>query len=178
MKSYRVNNSARMNFGFFLTPTPDNDPKCFPEEHQLLEVASKEASDKLKEFKIRPRTFLSMLGDFDRNIISSVKAKVEEFVNSASEEVKQASPLISQFLTEEGNSAMFAYSSAVCFVCMKKYADTIEFKKRMDAQGGQGGQGERRAAEPQRPPKRRNENRQAVLKRNRNDGARTNGAGY
>ena len=156
MKSYRVNNSARTNFGFFLTPTPDNDPKSYPEEHQLLELASKEASDKLKERKIRPRTFLSMLGEFDQNVSSAVKAKVEEFVNTCSEEVRTGSPLISQFVNEEsGPSAMFAYSSAVSFVCMKKYADSIEFKKRMDAQNGE-----------QVEPRRRN-NRQVVMKRNR-----------
>jgi ribosomal protein L34 len=50
---------------------------------------------------------------------------------------------------------MFAYSSAVSFVCMKKYADSIEFKKRMDAQNGE-----------QVEPRRRN-GRQVVMKRNR-----------
>ena len=172
MKSYRVNNSARANFGFFLTPTPDNDPKSFPEEHQLLEVASKEASERLKENKIRPRTFLSMLGNFDRNIISNVKSKVEEFVSGASEEVKQASPLFTQFMTDDGNSAMFAYASAVSFVCMKKYADTIDFKKRMESQGGER-TGERRvevrAGAEQRPKRKSSGNRQPVLKRNRNE---------
>ena len=173
MKSYRVNNSARANFGFFLTPTPDNDPKCFPEEHQLLEVASKEASERLKEYKIRPRTFLSMLGNFDRSIISSVKSKVEEFVSGASEEVKQASPLFTQFMADDGDSAMFAYASAVSFVCMKKYADTIEFKKRMDSQGAGERTGERRgevkAGSEQRPKRKSTGNRQPVLKRNRNE---------
>ena len=159
MKSFRVNNSARANFGFFLTPSPDNDPKSFPEEHQLLEQASKVASDKLKEYKIRPRTFLSMLAEFDQNVSSAVKAKVEEFVNTCSEDVRTRSPLISQFVSEEsGSSAMFAYSSAVSFVCMKKYADSIEFKKRMDS----GEQLEHRV------PRRRN-GRQAVMKRNRGE---------
>jgi len=161
MKSYRVNNCARANFGFFLTPTPDNDPKSYPEEHQLLELASKEAAEKLKEYKIRPRTFLSLLGEFDRNVSSAVKAKVEEFVNTCSEAVRAGSPLISQFVNEEsGPSAMFAYSSAVCFVCMKKYSDTIEFKKRMDAQDSE--------EQMERVPRRRG-NRQRVMKRNRTE---------
>ena len=85
MKSYRVNNSARMNFGFFLTPYPSNDAKSFPQEHELLEVASKEAAAKLKEFKIRPRTFLASLCSFDREVIASVKAVVENYVSTASE---------------------------------------------------------------------------------------------
>jgi len=133
MKSYRVNNSARMNFGFFLTPFPEADPKSFPQEHELLELASKEAAAKLKEFKIRPRTFLSSLSVFDREVITGVKAAVETYVAGASAEVKEASPLISQFVGADSESAMFAYASAVSFVCMKKYAETIEFKKRMDA---------------------------------------------
>jgi len=162
MKSYRVNNSARTNFGFFLTPCPDNDPKSFKEEHQLLELASKEAADKLKEYKIRPRTFLSMLGEFDRNVNCAVKAKVEEFVNTCSEEVRTGSPLISQFVCEEsGPSAMYAYSSAVSFVCMKRYADTIDFKKRMDAQNSE--------REPERRGPRRRNGRQAVMKRTRGE---------
>jgi hypothetical protein len=123
-----------MNFGFFLTPYPDNDSKSFPQEHELLELASKEAASKLKEFKIRPRTFLTSLSCFDREVIGSVKAVVENYVSTASNELKLASPLISQFVGEDSESAMFAYASAVSFVCMKKYSETIEFKKRMDAQ--------------------------------------------
>jgi len=134
MKPYRVNNSARANFGFFLTPTPDNDPKSFAQEHELLALASQEAFDRLKENKIRPRTFLTSLGQFDSAVIGSVKDKVQEYVNTASEEVRQASPLISQFVGEGSQSAVFAYASAVSFVCMKKYAETIEFKKKMGAE--------------------------------------------
>jgi hypothetical protein len=137
-----------MNFGFFLTPFPDNDPKSFPQEHELLEVASKEAASKLKEFKIRPRTFLSSLSSFDRNVISGVKTAVEIYVSNASEEVKQASPLISQFVGDDSESALFAYASAVSFVCMKKYSETIEFKKRMDEK-------ERTGNEPRREKKRK-----------------------
>jgi len=147
MKSFRVNNSARMNFGFFLTPFPETDPKSFPQEHELLEIASKEASLKLKEFKIRPRTFLSSLSVFDREVITGVKSAVETFVANTTSEAREASPLISQFVGADSESAMFAYASAVSFVCMKKYAETIEFKKRMDGQQKQ---------EPRKEKRRRN----------------------
>jgi hypothetical protein len=131
MKSYRINNSARQNFGFFLTPFNDSDPKSFPEEHQLLEAASKVAADRLKECKIRPRTFLTLLSLMESDVIGSVKNCVAEFVASASNEVREASPLFSQFMNEDGESAMYSYATAVSFVCMKKYSETIEYKKRM-----------------------------------------------
>jgi hypothetical protein len=130
MKAYRINNSARANFGFFLTPTPDNNPKSFPQEHELLELASQEAFVKLKEHKIRPRNFLTLMKDFDRFVIGSVKDKVVDYVNTTTEEVRQASPLISQFVSEGSESAVFSYASAVSFVCMKKYAETVEFKRK------------------------------------------------
>jgi hypothetical protein len=155
MKPFRVNNSARANFGFFLTPTPDNDPKSFHQEHELLGIASQEAFDKLKEFKIRPRTFLTSLALFDRNVIGSVKNKVLEYVNTTTEEVRQASPLVSQFVGEGSESAVFAYASAVSFACMKKYAETIEFKKRQNE-------------EPIREGSRKNKNGDTVNKRKKN----------
>jgi len=129
MKSYHVNNSAKANFGFFLTPFPENHVKSFPAEHKLLEDASQLVSDKLREFKIRSRTLLPSLAVVDSEVISSVKNFIEEYVNTTTEEVRQASPLISQFLGDNGNSAMYSYAYALVFVGVKKYDETIEYKK-------------------------------------------------
>ena len=97
------------------------------------------------------------------------------FVVKVSDRKKKSAAFFSPRSLAEG---FFNNAAGMVGLVVEGAKSDDEFKKRMDAQGGQGVQGERRA-EPQRPPKRRNENRQAVLKRNRNDGARTNGgAGY
>jgi len=127
-----VNNTARGNFGTFLTT---GTREQYAKEHELLVAACAVAHKTLgpEGQSVRPMNFGEKLAAFENECVGAVKATVMKFVdeNVIDEDVAQASPKFSPLLAQFKNTpdSIFPWVSLVLFACMKNYHDSMELRK-------------------------------------------------
>jgi hypothetical protein len=137
-----VNNTARGNFGTFLT-TGTRDQ--FPKEHELLVAACTVAHKALgpEGQSVRPMNVCDKLAVFENECVARVKEAVVDFVDKhvSEEDTAQASSKFSPLLAQFKNTpdSMFPWVSLVLFACMKHYHDSMELRKMKESmQNGHG----------------------------------------
>jgi hypothetical protein len=130
MSSFRINRSCRGNLGFFLTS--DTDDKA-PREHAVLKDACEAANGALKDLKIRTVNVREHLKKIDQEVVSAVKQAIQESAQKALSDEGDWDRDNKEFLESlQDDCAAFAYSYAVIFACMKKYADDIQELRNRD----------------------------------------------
>jgi hypothetical protein len=127
-----VNNTARTNFGVFLTSGSKDQ---VPKEHELLVVACTVAHKELgpQGVSIRPGNFLSKLSIFENTCVAAVKSEVFKYVEEklCEEDTDPDSPKFSQLFADfkEDEQSIYPWCSALLFACMKNYHDFMEMRK-------------------------------------------------
>ena len=127
-----VNNTARTNFGVFLT---SGNKDQVQKEHDMLVAACTVAHRELgpQGVSIRPGNFLSKLSIFENTCVAAVKAEVAKFVEEevGAEDIDPKSPKFSQLFADfkEDEQSIYPWCSALLFACMKNYHDFMEMRK-------------------------------------------------